>query len=35
MINTLQAYPLAAWDDVSMAKLDPEKVVAARKLEID
>ena len=34
-INALQSYPLAAWDDVSMTKLDPEKVVAGRKLEID
>ena len=35
MINALQAYPLAAWDDVSMSKLEPEKVIATRKLEIE
>ena len=25
---------LAAWDDISSAPLDPEKVIAARKLKI-
>lgn len=33
-LNGLRSYPLAAWDDVTGAPLDPEKVVAARKLEI-
>ena len=33
-INALQAFPLAAWDDISAAPLDPEMVRAARKLEI-
>ena len=33
-LNALQAFPLAAWDDISSAPLDPEKVIAARKLEI-
>ena len=35
MINALQAFPFAAWDDISAAPLDPKKVTAARKLEID
>ena len=34
ILNALQAFPFAAWDDVSAAPLDPTKVVAARKLEI-
>lgn len=33
-LNALQAFPLAAWDDISSVPLDPEKVIAARKLEI-
>ena len=33
-MNALQAFPLAAWDDISAAALDPEMVKAARKLEI-
>ena len=31
----MQAFPYAAWDDVSAAPLDPVKVTAARKLELD
>ena len=34
-LNALQAFPYAAWDDISAAPLDPVKVTAARKLEID
>ena len=33
-LNALQSFPLAAWDDISAAPLDPEMVKAARKLEI-
>ena len=33
-LNALQTFPLAAWDDISSAPLDPEKVITARKLEI-
>ena len=33
-INALQAFPLAAWDDISAAPLHPETVQAARQLEI-
>ena len=33
-LNALQAFPYAAWDDISAAPLDPVKVTAARKLEI-
>ena len=33
-LNALQSFPLAAWDDISSAPLDPEKVIVARKLEI-
>ena len=33
-LNALQMFPLAAWDDVSAAPLDPAKVKAARRLEI-
>ena len=33
-LNALQAFPHAAWDDISAAPLDPVKVVAARRLEI-
>ena len=33
-MNALQAFPFAAWDDISAAPLNPEKVVEARKLEI-
>ena len=29
-LNALQAFPHAAWDDISAAPLDPVKVVAAR-----
>ena len=31
-LNALQAFPYAAWDDISAAPLDPVKVTAARKL---
>ena len=31
ILNALQAFPFAAWDDISAAPLDPSKVVAARK----
>ena len=34
ILNALQAFPFAAWDDISSAPLNPEKVVEARKLEI-
>ena len=34
LLNALQAFPYAAWDDISAAQLDPAKVTAARKLEI-
>ena len=30
----MQAFPYAAWDDISAAPLDPAKGTAARKLEI-
>ena len=33
-INALQSFPLAAWDDISAAHLNPEMVKAARQLEI-
>ena len=33
-MNALQAFPLAAWDDISAAPLDPEMAKAARRLEI-
>jgi len=33
-LNALQAFPLAAWDDISAAPLDPEMAKAARRLEI-
>ena len=33
-LNALQAFPFAAWDDISAAPLDPGKVVEAGKLEI-
>ena len=33
-MNALQTFPLAVWDDISSAPLDPEKVIAGRKLEI-
>ena len=33
-INALQTFPLAAWDDVSAAPLNPEMVRTARQLEI-
>ena len=33
-INALQSFPLAAWDDISSAPLDPEMVRTARQLEI-
>ena len=32
--NALQSFPLAAWDDISAAPLNPEMVKAARQLEI-
>lgn len=35
ILNALQAFPFAAWDDMSAARLDPLKVVAVRKLEIE
>ena len=35
MLIALQAFPFAAWDDISAAKLGPLKVAAARKLEIE
>ena len=31
----MQAFPYAAWDDISTAPLDPVMVTAARKLEIE
>ena len=34
MMNALQHFPFAAWGDISCAPLDPAKVTAARKLEI-
>ena len=34
-LNALQAFPYAAWDDISAAPLDPAKVSAARKLRIE
>ena len=34
-LNALQAFPHAAWGDISAAPLDPVKATAARKLEID
>ena len=34
LINALQSFPLAAWDDISAAPLNPEMVKAARQLEI-
>ena len=34
-LNALQSFPFAAWDDLSAAPLDPKKVVAARRLEIE
>ena len=34
MINALQHLPFAAWGDIMCAPLDPAKVTAARKLEI-
>ena len=33
-LNALQAFPNAAWGDISAAPLDPAEVTAARKLEI-
>ena len=33
--NALQAFPYAAWGDISAAPLDPVKATAARKLEIE
>ena len=35
MLNALQHFPSAAWDDISAAPLDPVKVTPARKLEIE
>ena len=34
MMNALQHFPFAAWDDISCTPLDPAKVTAARRLEI-
>ena len=34
VLNALRAFPFAAWDDISGAKLDPAKVVEAREVEI-
>ena len=34
-LNALQSFPFAAWDDVSAAPLNPEKVVEARRLEME
>ena len=34
MLNALQHFPFAAWDDISSAPLGPVKVTVARKLEI-
>ena len=34
ILNVMQSFPFAAWDDISAAPLDPLKVVAARKVEI-
>ncbi len=33
-MNALQAFPFAAWGDISSAPLKPEKVVEASKLGI-
>ena len=33
-LNALQSFPLAAWDDISAAPLDPEMVKAPRQLDI-
>ena len=33
ILNALQAFPFAAWGDISVGKLDPLKVVAARNVE--
>ena len=35
ILSALQAFAFAAWGDMSAAKVDPLKVVAARKLGID
>ena len=36
ILNALQAFPFAAWDDISAVPLeDPLKVVAARRSEIE
>ena len=34
-MNASQAFPFAAWADITNANLDPLKVVAARELEIE
>ena len=34
-LNALRSFPFAAWGDISGAPLDPQKVVEARKLEIE
>ena len=34
VLNSLQAFPFPAWGDVAGAKLDPDVVVKARKVEI-
>ena len=34
-LNALQAFPYAAWGDISAAPLDPVKVTTARMLEIE
>ena len=33
-MHSLNAFPFAAWGDISGAKLDPNKVVEAQKVEI-
>lgn len=34
ILNALQAFPFAAWDDVAAAELNPEAVAKVRKVEI-
>ena len=34
ILNAFQAFPFAAWDDISAAPLDPEKVIYVKKIEI-
>ena len=35
VLNALQAFPFAAWGDISGAALDPHEVSKARRLEIE